>query len=258
MAAAAGYRLEAYETLGSTNAEAFVQALGPLGTRPLWITAQRQTAGRGRRGSSWMSPPGNLHATLLLQDPAPPQVAPQLSFVAALAVCDAILDCAPVLDDKVAFKWPNDILCAGAKLAGILIEGREIGRLATAIGIGVNCVQHPADTAYPATDLAEAGAAVTAEELFFALSGAMLRRLSQWRCGDGFAAVRRDWLARAAGVGSTIQVRLPSRALTGRWEALDPSGCLLLRLGDGTLETVAAGEVFPLAAGAPAQSFLDR
>jgi BirA family transcriptional regulator, biotin operon repressor / biotin---[acetyl-CoA-carboxylase] ligase len=256
-AAAAGYRLKSHETLASTNSAALSHAKRhPLGTRPLWITAQRQTAGRGRRGSTWMSPPGNLHATLLLRDPAEPQVAPQLSFVAALAVHDAILDCAPALRDKLEFKWPNDVLCAGAKLAGILIEGHKFIGLAAAIGIGVNCVQHPSNATYPATDLATAGAAATADELFFALSGTMLRRLAQWHHGDGFAAVRSDWLDRAAGLGEEMQVRLPGRALAGRWEAVDQSGCLLLRLADGTLETIAAGEVFPLAAGARARGFL--
>src|SRR6185437_16660400 len=93
-AVAAGYRLTAHDTLASTNAEALALARG--GERgPLWIVAREQTAGRGRRGNSWISPPGNLYATLLLVDPAPPRRAPELSFVAALAVDDAIRDRAP-------------------------------------------------------------------------------------------------------------------------------------------------------------------
>src|SRR5262249_16691285 len=120
-AAAAGVGLIACETVGSTNSEALAYArAGERG--PLWITARAQTAGRGRRGRSWVSEPGTLFATLLLTDPAQPERAAQLSFVAALALHDAITTVAPTLAPRLALKWPNDVLCDGAKLAGILIE----------------------------------------------------------------------------------------------------------------------------------------
>lgn len=247
-AAAAGYRLLAHATLGSTNTEAL--ALARRGERgPLWVTALQQTAGRGRRGSEFVSPPGNLYATLLLDDPSPADRAPELSFVAALALSDAIIiDCAPVLRGRLAVKWPNDLLCDGAKLAGILIESENLGgRLAIAIGIGVNCVSHPTGTAYPATDLGAAGAEVSVATLFAALSGTMQRRLSQWNRGAGFAAIRADWVAQAAGIGGDLRVRLPGRELLGRFETLDERGRLILRLGDGTSQTVTAGDVFPVA-----------
>jgi BirA family biotin operon repressor/biotin-[acetyl-CoA-carboxylase] ligase len=246
--AAAGFRLIAHETLASTNAQALALARKePNETRPLWVTAREQTAGRGRRGNQWVSPPGNLYATLLLKDPAPARYAPQISFVAALAVHDAIRDCAPALRQTLSLKWPNDILCSDAKLAGILIEGHGLDvRLAMAIGIGVNCKSHPSQTSYPATDLAALGADVSAEELFSALSRTMMRRLDQWRGGEGFLAVRSDWLDRASGIGHEMRVRLPDRELIGRCEALDESGRLLLRLADGTLETITAGDVFPV------------
>ena len=264
-AATAGFRLVVHETLASTNAEALAAAhRGERG--PLWITARRQTAGRGRRGTQWISATGNLFATLLLSDPASAQEnAPELSFVAALAVHDAILDQenarAAGLREKLALKWPNDLLCAGAKLAGILIEGESFGagmfaarlltaRLAVAIGIGVNCMHHPSQTKYPATDLAAAGADVSAENLFAALSGAMVRRLAQWRRGAGFSSIRADWLDRATGIGGDMRVQLPGCELFGRCEALDERGRLLLRLADGSLHTITAGEVFlfPVAA----------
>ena len=253
-AVAAGHHLTAHDTLASTNAEALT--LARRGERgPLWIVARRQTAGRGRRGNAWVSPPGNLYATLLLDEPAPPDHAPELSFVAALATYDAILDCAPALRGKLALKWPNDILCSAAKLAGILIEGeRAADALAVAIGIGVNCRHHPIGTAYPATDLASAGADISAESLFAALSGMMLRRLAQWRRGGGFDRIRADWLERATGIGGELRVRLPSRELLGRGEALDEHGRLLLRLPDGSVQAIAAGEVFPLAGAVPLRS----
>jgi len=245
-AAAAGIGLVAHETLASTNTEAL--ALARRGERnTLWVTAGEQTAGRGRRGSEWVSQPGNLYATLLIVDPSPAETAPELSFVTALAVHDAIVDCAAALREKLAFKWPNDILCDGAKLVGILIEGESVQTgLAVAVGIGVNCMHHPSQTAYPATDLLAAGAEVTADDVFCALSGTMLRRLAQWRRGAGFAAIRADWVDRAVGISSEMRVRLPSREFSGHCEGLDENGRLLLRLADGSLQTIMAGDVFPV------------
>lgn len=238
----AGVRHIAHDTLGSTNAEAL--ALARAGERgPLWITAAQQSAGRGRRGHEWVSPRGNLYATLLLAEPSAADVAPQLSFVAALAVHDAIAECAPALGPGLSLKWPNDLLLGGAKLAGILIEGEGGPPFAAVIGIGVNCAHHPGDTPYPATDLAAAGAHVTPEGLFAALARAMERRLTQWARGAGFAATRADWLKRAAGLGETIRVRLPDHELSGRFGGLDDTGRLLLGM-DGTTMSVTAGEVF--------------
>jgi BirA family transcriptional regulator, biotin operon repressor / biotin---[acetyl-CoA-carboxylase] ligase len=207
--------------------------------------ARAQTAGRGRRGRAWVSEPGNLYASLMLVDPAPAAQAAQLAFVAALAVADALAAVAPGIAGKLAFKWPNDVLLAGAKVAGILIEAEGTRPLMAAIGIGVNCRHHPQGGEYPATDLAAAGAAVTAEALFAPLSLAMDHRLREWQAG--FATIRAAWLARAAGLGGDLRARLGTRELAGRFEGLDEAGRLQLRRADGTLETIAAGEVFPVA-----------
>ncbi len=240
----AGARHKAYETLGSTNAEAL--ALARAGERgPLWVTAETQSAGRGRRGSQWVSPPGNLYATLLLTEPSPPAQAPQLSFVAALALHDAVAECAPQLGPLLKVKWPNDLLLAGQKLAGILIEGDSEPGFAVAIGFGVNCAAHPPEANHPATDLATAGALVAPERLLAALAGAMTRRIAQWKGGEGFASIREDWLKRAAGLGQEIRVRLPERELSGRFEGLDEAGRLLLA-GPGGVSTIAAGDVYGL------------
>jgi BirA family biotin operon repressor/biotin-[acetyl-CoA-carboxylase] ligase len=238
----AGVRHITYDTLGSTSAEAL--ALARAGERgPFWVTARSQSAGRGRRGSQWVSPPGNLYATLLLPEPSPPPAAPQLSFVAALALLDAVAECAPALGPCLRLKWPNDLLLGEGKLAGILIEGENAREFVVAIGIGVNCASHPAGTAYPATDLGAAGAVVTPEQVFAALATNMPRRLERWRRGEGFAEIRADWLKRAAGLGKPIQVRLPERELSGRFEGLDEAGRLLLA-GEGGLIPISAGEVF--------------
>jgi BirA family biotin operon repressor/biotin-[acetyl-CoA-carboxylase] ligase len=243
-------RLEAHAALGSTNEAALAQARAGEGG-PLWITASRQTAGRGRRGRAWVSEPGNLYATLLLRDPSPPHRAAELSFVAALAVHDAIAALAPAIAPRIAIKWPNDVLVDGAKCAGILIEGEGGdggGSLAVAVGIGVNCAHHPPDLAFPATDLAALGLAVDPEGVFRALSRTMLDRLAQWDRGNGFPTIRSDWLQRAAGLGGNIRVVFGDRELEGRFETLDDAGRLVLRLADGTTQAVAAGDVFPLPA----------
>jgi BirA family biotin operon repressor/biotin-[acetyl-CoA-carboxylase] ligase len=211
----------------------------------LWITAECQSAGRGRRGNEWVSPPGNLYATLLLTEPSPPRAAPQLSFVAALALHDAISAAAPSLASRLALKWPNDLLLAGGKLAGILIEGEPTPVFAVAVGLGVNCVSHPDGTTHPATNLAAAGVSASAAQVFAALVVAMNARLVQWREGEGFHEVRADWLARAAGLGEPMRVRLPERELTGRFQGLDEDGRLLLAT-DGGIVTIAAGDVFPM------------
>jgi BirA family biotin operon repressor/biotin-[acetyl-CoA-carboxylase] ligase len=238
-AAAAGVGLVTFDTIGSTNAEALQIARAGART-PQWVVARRQTAGRGRRGRTWVSEPGNLYASLLLIDPSPMDRAAELSFVAGLALHDAIAGRVPGLAARLKLKWPNDLLIDRNKLAGILIEGEGS---AVVIGIGVNCTHHPSGTPYPATDLAAAGVRATPESVFMALSGAMVSRLAQWDRGAGFDGIREDWLARAAGLGKAVHISLPDGERTGYFETIDQAGRLVLRLSDGRLETFAAGDV---------------
>jgi BirA family transcriptional regulator, biotin operon repressor / biotin---[acetyl-CoA-carboxylase] ligase len=233
------------DTVDSTNAEALRRARG--GVRgPLWVVAAAQTAGRGRRGRAWASPAGNLYASLLLVDPAPAAVAPQLAFVAGLAVHDACAAVAPGLADALALKWPNDLMCRGAKIAGILIEGEGGAGVVAVIGIGVNCRHHPEAVEHPATDFAAQGAPIEAPALLDALPRTMAARLTEWDRGAGFAAIRNAWLARAAGLGQALRARLPDREASGVFETLDEAGRLVLRLADGRREVITAGEVFPV------------
>src|SRR5437763_11232754 len=234
----AGVRHVAHDVLPSTNAEAL--RLARLGEdSPLWITAGRQTAGRGRRGRVWVSQPGNVHATLLLNAPAPAARWPELSFVAALAIVDAVTGAAADGGNAVAIKWPNDVLLDGKKFAGVLVEGECGSSLAAvAVGIGINCVSHPKLAAYPATDLVAAGVRVSRADLFAGLSTAMLQRLEQWNRGAGFPAIRADWLARAAGREQQVRVRVGERELIGFFETVDPAGRLVLRLPDGAREHI--------------------
>jgi BirA family biotin operon repressor/biotin-[acetyl-CoA-carboxylase] ligase len=256
----AGYRRHAFDELPSTNVEALAAARrGEAGA--LWVTAAVQTAGKGRRGRAWSTERGNLAASLLLIDPAPPALAPTLSFVAAVALHRAILDAGSdglvppafhgggtsSLEKRLALKWPNDLLLDGRKVSGILVEGENQpgGRIAVVVGIGVNCASHP-DLAglSPATSFAAAGVAIDAEGLFVALALRMAEAIAVWNRGAGFAATRAAWLERAVGIGQSIRVNLSDRSVGGRFEALDETGRLVLARADGGRETFSTGEVF--------------
>ena len=120
------FALSAHDTLPSTNARSVDAARASAKPARSGSRRRQQTAGRGRRGNAWVSTRGNLYATLLLRDPAPADSAPELSFVAALAVHDAHRSSGRQrLREQLALKWPNDVLCGGAKLAGILIESES-------------------------------------------------------------------------------------------------------------------------------------
>jgi BirA family biotin operon repressor/biotin-[acetyl-CoA-carboxylase] ligase len=247
-----GFRHEAHDTLPSTSAETFARArAGDPGN--LWITAREQSAGRGRRGRAWTTGAGNVAASLLLIDPAPTAVAATVSFVAGVTLHQAVIDVAgPSLADRLALKWPNDLLLDREKVSGILIEGEKLpgNRFAVVIGIGVNCVSHPEITgAYPATDFAARNIAIDAEALFRHLAIRMEAELTRWDRGAGFAAIRSAWLARSGGLGEPIRVNLPDRTVDGRFADLDDAGRLILVRADGQRETISAGDVFFAAAG---------
>jgi BirA family biotin operon repressor/biotin-[acetyl-CoA-carboxylase] ligase len=180
----------------------------------------------------------------MLSDPAPHDRYPELSFVAALAVHDAITGRIPGLSRRVLLKWPNDLLIDRNKFAGILVEAEGANLV---IGIGVNCMHHPTGTDYPATDLATAGVRTTPESLFSPLTAAMIARLAQWRRGEDFSSVRAEWLARAGGLGKSTRVKIADGEVTGLFEGIDDSGHMVLRAADGTVQALAAGDVMTAA-----------
>jgi BirA family biotin operon repressor/biotin-[acetyl-CoA-carboxylase] ligase len=236
--------VEAYDELDSTNAEA--RRRGEAGDAgPVWIAGARQTAGRGRRGRTWQTNTGNLAASLLMTTDAPPAQAAQLSFVAALAAADLVDAC---LGPGVArVKWPNDVLVHGGKAVGILAESgaRPDGRLWLVVGIGVNLAHAPSDVDRPATALADhmatrPPAPLDALEI---LATAFERWRLAWE-SRGFAPISQGWTGRAHGLGERCEARLPDRTLTGVAEGLDMDGALLLRLDDGQVARVTAGDVF--------------
>jgi len=248
----AGIRREAHESLPSTSSRALALArVGDPGR--LWVTAGEQTAGRGRRGRGWTTGGGNLAASLLLIDPADPPVAATISFVAGVALHQAVIDClGPGVADRLKLKWPNDLLFDRLKVAGILVEGEKLqsGRFAVVIGIGVNCVSHPeSGTTHAAGNFRSLGASVGAEDLFAALARRMEDELTVWDNGRGFDRTRAAWLSRAGGIGERIRVNLADRTLDGRFDSLDADGRLVLRQADGRRETVSAGDLFFAATG---------
>lgn len=236
-------RIEWLETTGSTNAEARDRALaGERG--PLWVAAQRQTAGRGRRGRAWHSLDGNLFASGLYIIDRPPGEAAQLSFVAALAVA-ALCDTALGEAGRTRLKWPNDVLVDGRKVAGILLESgiAPAGGLWLAIGIGVNLEASPDDIVRPAISLKQAGATMDREAALPVLAAAFETEFQLWM-RSGFGAIRDRWLARAHGLGDRCVVRLAQETLDGVFGDLGPDGALRLDLASGQHRYISAGEVF--------------
>ena len=165
--------------------------------------------------------------------------------MAALALHDALCDCAPRLGPLFKLKWPNDVLLGPDKLAGILIEGESEPIFAAVIGFGVNCSSHPPGTAFPATDLLASGAVVAPDGLLAALSVAMLRRLAQWQGGEGFAAfATTGWRAPRGSARTSACACRNARCAVVSTASTKPGGCRSRQ--PGGLTAVTAGEVFGL------------
>lgn len=231
----------------STNAEARRRAeAGEAG--PLWIVARSQTAGRGRRGRAWESDTGNLFATLLTTTRKPPAEAAQVTFVAALAVADLLDAYAPA--SLVTIKWPNDVMLAGDKASGILVESgvHARGGLWLAVGIGVNLAHAPPATERPASALSQhLRGDIVAVPSVEAAAGNLAEAFAIWaeRWETlGFEPVLDAWRARTPGLNGPAVARLGHETLTGRAEGVGPDGALRLRLTDGSLRMISAGDVF--------------
>jgi BirA family biotin operon repressor/biotin-[acetyl-CoA-carboxylase] ligase len=213
---------------GSTNDDvaALAREGAPEGT---WLRAERQSGGKGRQGRTWQSPPGNLYASTLvrLQPGEPP--APTLALVAAVALHEVTSPHAP----GARIKWPNDLLVDDAKLAGILLERQGD---AVILGFGVNLANHPKDLARPAASLEPP---VDPGPFLERLAAAFGTWLARWRA-EGLAPIRAAWLAAAHPHGTA----LTTNDVQGRFDGLDESGALRLRLEDGGLRIIHAGDVF--------------
>jgi BirA family biotin operon repressor/biotin-[acetyl-CoA-carboxylase] ligase len=220
----------------STNADMLALAAQGAG-EGLWLRAVEQTAGRGRQGRAWASPPGNLYASTLVRlRPGDPNPA-TLAMVAAVAL-DEVLR---AYGATPTIKWPNDLLIGDAKLTGILLE--RSGE-AIVVGVGVNLAHHPEGLDRAVTSVAAQGLGAPDPGLFLRdLAEAFARWLAVWR--TGLEPVRRRWLERAHPAGTALSVRLPDQPpIDGLFDGLDADGALRLRLASGEVQVIHAGDVF--------------
>ena len=201
------------------------------------VVAEKQTAGRGRQGRAWESPPGNLYCSVLLRPPGEAADIGRYSFVAANAMYDTVRQCLPVAD--ITLKWPNDVLVEGEKIGGILLEAAGE---ALVVGIGLNILHHPEEGLYPSTSLLAAGSNLKSPD---EILEKLLLNLGHWAGvleQEGFAPVRADWLKHAQ--KGPLKVRLPKGTIEGEFVGLDDHGRLLLHLADGSEQAIATGDVF--------------
>ncbi|MGR3572148.1 biotin--[acetyl-CoA-carboxylase] ligase [Brevirhabdus sp.] len=231
----------------STNAEA-ARVAADL-HRPTWILALRQLAARGRRGRAWANPPGNFAATLVMRPAEAPDRVALRSFVAALALDQALAEVSG-RPEVFTLKWPNDVLLSGGKVAGILLESSgQGGRVShLSVGIGVNLLSAPAPDAVeqgatsPVSLLSGTGAEVTPQDFLDHLAPAYAAWEARF-ASEGFAPIRAAWMARAARLGQVIRARTMREQYEGVFEGIDPQGALLLAAADGR-RSISAADVF--------------
>jgi BirA family biotin operon repressor/biotin-[acetyl-CoA-carboxylase] ligase len=242
-----GYRLLRLETVDSTNAEARRRALaGEPG--PLWIWSARQSQGRGRGGREWISLHGNLFASLLIRLNCSLQVAGQLALVAGVIAYDTVAKLIAYEGrSELLLKWPNDVLLADEKVAGMLLENvgsATDNRSLVVIGTGINLASHPDNLPQPAVSLATYGMTVTPAEALETLAATTHDWLTRWGEGASFPTIRRAWLDRAGPTGRPLLLRLHGEETEGAYAGLDADGALRFLTPDGAEHRIYAGDVF--------------
>lgn len=229
------------EETGSTNAD-LVDRLkrGEYVPEGDWLVADRQSRGRGRLGRDWFDGSGNfMGSTVVHLAPGQPPPA-SLAFVVALAVHDAVSGFLPSAD-ALHLKWPNDLLFDNAKLAGILLE---MSGGVIVVGIGVNLQVAPDLPDRRTISLLQSGISVERDLFATRLAQSMARELERWR-GAGLAPVLRRWQSAAHPEGTALRVHPPGEEpVTGTFGGLGPDGSLKLRLADGMVRQIHAGDVF--------------
>jgi len=244
-----GWRVMGFDSLDSTNAalKRIVEQEGDV-HEGLMVWAATQTAGRGRAGRVWQSPRGNVYVSILIAAPEHTARAPEIGFVAAVAVQETILELprhnagAP----KVSCKWPNDVLIEGEKVCGILPELTEddAKRSWVALGIGINLNAVELDpAAYPPTALSIHQIDTTPAHVLTVLTRSLYKWLHHWRT-EGFAVIREQWMKCGPDVGANVAVGLPEGAVSGDFLGLDADGALLLETRKGPRRIVAGDVLF--------------
>ena len=235
------FHLFRLESVGSTNDEARRRVSEGTAADLMVVTAKIQTAGRGRRGRVWQSPEGNLHASVLIRLDRSLAESALIGFVAALSLAEALTDLAPHADFRC--KWPNDVLCNGKKIAGMLLETAGDGWLVLGLGVDVVQAPPPGEALYAAMALAELGWDGDAEAVLAAFCRRFGPWLGRWRA-EGFAPVRVAWLEHCRGLGEQAVVRLEAETLVGCFTGLDEDGALILDQGEEGSRRILAGDVF--------------
>ncbi len=245
-ASATSWRLQVHEVLPSTSD--LCRDLANNGEpHGLAVLAHRQSEGRGSRGRAWSSPPGNLALSVLLRPNLPPREAAQMSLLAGVALAEATQSFAP--NAPLALKWPNDLLLAQAKLAGILIEthGADGTLDWLIIGIGVNLAHAPAIPGRATAALAQHAPAPTPD----AFATVLLARLDHWlqtQAQHGFGPIRSAWLRHAQPLGSAMSIKLGDQIISGHFAGLGDDGSLHLQTPAGPRHFTAGDVLFPLEA----------
>ncbi len=203
-----------------------------------WIVADRQIAGRGRQGRSWLDGAGNfMGSTVTRVGPADP-AANTLAFVAGLAVYETCHAYAP--EACLALKWPNDLLLDQAKLAGILLEKHDD---IVVVGIGVNLTAAPKLPGRRTTALLRVAQAPERDVFAETLSQCFARELQRWRI-YGVEPILRRWQSVAHPRGTRLRVHgAASAVVSGRFDGLGPDGSLLLRMDDGACRAIHSGDI---------------
>ena len=197
------------------------------------IVAKQQDKGRGRMGRTWVSEPGNLFFSAVLPEYEKPYL---YGFVASLSVAEALASYSPRL------KWPNDVLLQNKKVCGLLLEHENDKVI---LGVGVNIVSSPKEgMLYETISLKDVGPVPTVEQLLTVCLTCLEKNIQQLM-DSGFAPIRRRWLEYAMGLGQHIRVALPNETLEGEFEGLTEEGFLRLRLSDGQIKIIVAGDVNP-------------
>lgn len=225
-------RIKIVEQTGSTNADLLAD---PAAIEGDWLVALRQSAGRGRQGRLWQSNEGNFAGSTLIElgDCDPPPAT--LALAAGLALIEAVDAAVP--RRHLELKWPNDLMLRGAKLGGILLE-RAGDRVVA--GFGVNLTVAPMIEGRASAHL---NGAIGPTAFAPLLAASVARLLAAWRRAEASAFVE-AWQHRAHPVGSRLTVHsAPGESLSGRFDGLAADGALLLRLDDGRIERVHAGDV---------------
>lgn len=240
-----GSRLDCHDTLDSTNnrAKYLAEWGAPEGTL---VTAESQTAGKGRRGRFWVSPPGTgIWFSLILRPEILPAYAPMLTLAAALSVAEAIEN---VCGLPAKIKWPNDIVLSGRKVCGILTEMSaeqdQVHYVVVGIGINANMTEFPEEIRETATSLyLESGKAVRRSRVVAEVMACMERWYKKFLETCDLTGLKEAYTARLANQNQQVLVLDSRQEYQGLCLGIDDQGLLLVKKEDGKIEKVMSGEV---------------